>query len=214
MTATDHNGGELLERLAAGERLALLRVTRLVTSRLRRLGAYDLRDEWEDICQEVVWALIRAQASGGAPAPEKVVAYINRTTWNHFVNYLRKRGAAPDSTAGRQEDGFDRLDCRVEAASGDTAGEHTRLAARRALAGLSPQWQALLISHYLEGDPVRTLVKSSGRSRATVNRELRRAREAFRDLFTKAGGEHRALGPAAEATVTIVREPDHGGSER
>ena len=43
---------QLLERLAAGDRLALARVTRMVTGCLRRLGAYDLGDEWQDLCQE------------------------------------------------------------------------------------------------------------------------------------------------------------------
>ncbi len=214
MTETDQSGSELLERLVSGDRLALVRVTRLVTSRLRRLGAYDLRDEWDDICQEVVWALIHAVRSGRTPASEKVVAYINRVTWNQFVNYLRKHGNNPQSSAYRQQDGLCSVDLSTDATGSDVASRETRFAARQALAGLSQEWQTLLISHYVEGNPVRTLVESSGQSRATVNRELRRAREAFRDLFAGAEGEMRPSDPSVDTARAGREVSDHEGSER
>ena len=53
-------------------------------------------------------------------------------------------------------------------------------AAKQALARLPEDWQALLVARYVEGRTIDTLVAASGRSRASVNRDLKRAREAFR----------------------------------
>lgn len=46
----------VLERLLAGDRLALLQLSRLVNGFLARWNADDFRDEWDDVIQEVVLA--------------------------------------------------------------------------------------------------------------------------------------------------------------
>jgi RNA polymerase sigma factor (sigma-70 family) len=170
---------ELLERLAAGDRAALARVTRIVTATLRRLGAYDLGDELGDLCQEIVWALVTAVRAGRAPA-EKVGSFILAVTRNQHVSWLRRRGSRPTMVSS-DGDGRDPWSAAGPAgADGEGLALEDRLAARQALAGLCESWQALLVARYVEGRSVEVLVEETGRSRATVNRELRRAREAFR----------------------------------
>ena len=177
----------MLERLAAGDRLALARVTRMITGCLRRLGAYDLGDEWQDLCQEVVWALVRAVREGRAPAEHAVSAYIGSIVHNQFVTWLRKRSARPSESVEVD----DAVSGRAPAAHGTSMGDQhpadDRIAARRALGRLPREWQSLLVAHYVEGCTIDALVSVNGSSRATLNRELKRAREAFRAAL--AGGE-------------------------
>ena len=191
----------MLERLGAGDRLALARVTRMITARLRSLGAYDLRDEWDDVCQEVVWALVRAHRAGRAPAPEKVAAYVYRITWNQFVNCLRTRGRTPQGATEALDS-----DAVVDSVADSGADSLDRFAARQALARLGQAQQSLLVAHYLEGETVATLVASTGRSRATLNRQLRDARDAFRAALGDgwAGLDPKGAGTAAGSAAARV----------
>jgi len=223
---------DLLERLAAGDRLAMARTLRLATSRLRRLGAYDLREDWDDICQEVVWALVRAVREGRGPDHDKVAAYVGNVARNRFVSWLRAREARPDAR-GVELDGDGRGSHQSDFDStmklhGDGSGSEERLATKQALARLPEDWQALLVAHYVEGRTVAALVAASGRSRATVNRDLQRAREAFRAELL-GGEDQRALGAAARAgrvagerarastadtSPRVPREPPGAGGSR
>jgi len=181
---------QLLERLAAGDRLALARVTRMVTGCLRRLGAYTLGDERQDLCQEVVWALVRAVREGRAPADHAVSAYIGSVAHNQFVSWLRKRGVRPHERTAANLD--EQSGVSGESVAGGSI-EHEQLeekvAARRALNRLPREWQSLLIAHYVEGCTVDALVAVNGVSRATLNRELKRAREAFAIELNGRGGK-------------------------
>jgi RNA polymerase sigma factor (sigma-70 family) len=152
----------------------------MATASLRRLGAYELGDEHQDLCQEVVWALVRAVKAGRAPSDDKVPAYVAAVVRNLFVTWLRKRESAPALASS------DRSADTIAAASDGVASppcdvqSDGRLAARRALARLPREWQSLLVAHYVEGSTLEMLASASGTPRATLNREIRRARDAFR----------------------------------
>jgi RNA polymerase sigma factor (sigma-70 family) len=189
----------LLERLAAGDRRALARVTRIIGARLRRLGAYDLRSDWEDLSQEVVWALVRAVREDRAPAENRVAAYIGSVVYNQFVSRLRRRSAHPDERG-------DLFDEETTSACPTTllgleSTRDERLAARLALATLSEDLQELLVAHHVEGRSIEMLVAATRRSRASVNRDLKRAREAFRDAVM---GTDAGKSDAAESANDVV----------
>jgi RNA polymerase sigma factor (sigma-70 family) len=154
----------------------------MVTGCLRRLGAYDLGDEWQDLCQEVVWALVRAVREGRAPADHAASSYIGSIVHNQFITWLRKRGVRATETDAMSDSADERADVargmRAVAASNHTDAVE-RIAARRALGRLPREWQSLLVAHYVEGCTIDALVSVNGTSRATLNRELKRAREAF-----------------------------------
>jgi RNA polymerase sigma factor (sigma-70 family) len=188
-TRTIDETDQLLERLAAGDRRALARVTRIIGARLRRLGAYDLRSDWEDLSQEVVWALVRSVREDRAPATGRVAAYIGSVVYNQFVSRLRRRNAHPDERG----DSFDEettMACPTSLFGAESTREE-RLAARLALATLGEDQQELLVAHHVEGRSVEMLVAAMRRSRASVNRDLKRARQAFRDAVLGVGGDTR-----------------------
>ncbi len=98
--------------------------------------------------------------------------------YNQFVSRLRRRNAHPDERG----DSFDEETTNACPTTllGLESTRDERLAARLALATLSEDLQELLVAHHVEGRSIEMLVAATRRSRASVNRDLKRARDAFR----------------------------------
>ena len=140
-----------------------------------------------------MWALVRAVREGRAPAERAVSAYIGSVVHNQFVTWLRKRTARPTEVVDPGDAVGEMAQvAHVVSATSASHSSHTddRIAARRALGRLPREWQSLLVAHYVEGCTIDALVSVNGTSRATLNRELKRAREAFcAALAGNEGGE-------------------------
>jgi len=81
----------VLERLCAGDRAALLQLTRLVNSFLARWSAYDFRDDWEDLIQEVALAAATALREGRLRERGAAFGYLRTTARFKFVDRLKRR---------------------------------------------------------------------------------------------------------------------------
>jgi RNA polymerase sigma-70 factor (ECF subfamily) len=91
MTAQREDWPAIQERLLEGDRLALLKINRLITGFLVQLRAYDFRDEWDDLRQEVVLALLHNARAGRLRDPKAFVGYLRIITRNKFVDRLKKQ---------------------------------------------------------------------------------------------------------------------------
>jgi len=80
----------VLERLQEGDRAALLQLTRLVSSFLARWNAYDFRDEWEDLVQEVVVAAATALREGKLRDRRAAFGYLKSTARFKFADRLKR----------------------------------------------------------------------------------------------------------------------------
>jgi RNA polymerase sigma-70 factor (ECF subfamily) len=80
----------VLERLLEGDRAALLQLTRLVNSFLGRWNAYDFRDEWDDLIQEVVLAAATAVREGKLRERGAAFGYLRTTARFKFVDRLKR----------------------------------------------------------------------------------------------------------------------------
>jgi RNA polymerase sigma factor (sigma-70 family) len=89
MTAVDWM--VMLDRLLAGDGVAFLKINRLVTDFLNQLRAYDFRDEWDDLRQEVVLSLIANARAGKLRNPQAFLGYVRMITRNKFVDRLKLR---------------------------------------------------------------------------------------------------------------------------
>ena len=79
---------EILESLGRGELTSFDRVTRLVTSYLSRIGAYDYRDSWDDLVQEVLISLLRTPPASNESGA--IVRHIQTTTQRKFIDQVRR----------------------------------------------------------------------------------------------------------------------------
>ena len=82
---------EVVARLEAGDRLAFLQLNRLVSGLLAQLRAYDFRDEWDDLRQEVVLAVVENARAGRLRDPAAFVGYVKVITRNKFVDRLKRQ---------------------------------------------------------------------------------------------------------------------------
>src|SRR5205809_5013031 len=75
----------VLDRLLAGDRVAFLEVNRLVTGFLVQLRAYDFRDEWDDLRQEVLLSVAANARPGRLRHPQAFPAYLRLPTRTNSV---------------------------------------------------------------------------------------------------------------------------------
>src|SRR5438094_260314 len=73
--AVDKDWLAVLGRLLAGDRIAFLEVNRLVTGFLVQLRAYDFREEWDDLRQEVLLSVVAISRSSRIGLLKAVVGY-------------------------------------------------------------------------------------------------------------------------------------------
>jgi RNA polymerase sigma-70 factor (ECF subfamily) len=95
MVSRDRDWPEVMDRLARGEHTAFLEVSRLVTGFLVRWRAYDFRDEWDDLIQEVILAAVEAWRARRLRKPGAIVGYLRTATRYKFVDQLRRRRGEP-----------------------------------------------------------------------------------------------------------------------
>jgi RNA polymerase sigma factor (sigma-70 family) len=81
---------DLLDGVARGDARALHKVTALITSALARSGAFDLRDSWADIIQDVLEELIALAQRGGLRDPAALVRYALAVTRSKTHDWLAK----------------------------------------------------------------------------------------------------------------------------
>jgi RNA polymerase sigma-70 factor (ECF subfamily) len=89
----------LVARLEAGDRLAFLQLSRLVSGFLTQLRAYDFRDEWDDLRQEVLASLVANARAGRLRDPAAFVGYAKIITRNKFVDRLKRQLRQPQHHA-------------------------------------------------------------------------------------------------------------------
>lgn len=171
----------LLDRVRQGDRVALARVTSLVTGVLARLGAYEMRDAWDDVCQEVLVKLLRAEAERAIRDPRAFVAYTGTVTRRALIDWVRKNGkgesAQPLSgAAGREREPADPAAQLERGRDPDL-----RLDLDRALGALPEVQRRVLHALYLEGrsyeEAARALAMPLGTLKRHQTAGLRQLRE-------------------------------------
>lgn len=183
MAGSSEDWPQVLERLLAGDRLAFLRINRLVTAVLVKLGAYDFRDEWDDLRQEVVLALVANAGAGRLREPEKLLAYVRIITRNKFFDRLgqqeRRRekhtvpwGEDSESSSAQRADGGNDVDERLA----DVWREAHDLPA---------QQRQVLEGVYRQGKTYQEVADETGIPLGTVKRRLR---ESLLILRRRLGG--------------------------
>jgi len=175
----------VLSRVVAGDRLAFAQATRFVNGFLVRWNAYDFRDEWEDIVQEVVTAAALAVRRGELRDPQAIAAFLKTTTRFRYLDRLRV-------LLGQRKGARLALEERIDAVDSSRDLElrsETRDALRRALARIPEKKRELLMAVYGIGQTYEEAAQSSGIPLGTLKRYLRDGLAELRDSLAEPSDE-------------------------
>jgi RNA polymerase sigma-70 factor (ECF subfamily) len=185
MAASHEDWLDVQERLIAGDRLAFLQLTRLVTGVLTQLRAYDFEQEWDDLRQEVAMAVIANARKGRLRDPRAFVGYVRIITRNKFVDRLKKRmkqrehEVLPwDEETARALEGRAVLAAAPEE-DGELWGEVERL---------PEEERKLVLGVYREGKTYQEMSDESGIPLGTLKRRLRQALGVLRGRLGESAG--------------------------
>lgn len=156
----------VLEEVLVGDRVALATLNRLITSHLTRLRAYDFRDEWDDLRQEVLIAIVENARNGRLRDPEAFLGYVRVITRNKFIDRLK----AHLRCAGHETLPWE--DAMADAADPAPADAPTRdvwAAAER----LPAEERAVLDGVYRQGKTYEQVSRDTGIPLGTMKRRLR-----------------------------------------
>lgn len=172
-----------LERLGSGDHAALALLRRLVTGQLMRMRAYETREGWDDLAQEIVVRVWRSHRDGKIRDYRALPGFVRTLTRNAVIDVHRKK--QPD--LGREDDEVER---QAEApSSGLDPGE--QIALRNAMSELSERHREVVERVYLQGLSYDETAADLDRPRGTINRLQREAMQQLRETL---------LGEPEEAT--------------
>jgi RNA polymerase sigma-70 factor (ECF subfamily) len=175
-----------LEALGQGDRVALAHLRRLITGHLIRLGAYDRRDSWDDLAQEVVIRLWQAYSKGKIRDPKAFVGYSRTITRNVFVDSIRRHHREDDAPI---DDDFDQTIPSEE----PRPDPGTQIALRKALASLPERHRQVIERIYLQGYSYEETARDLDRPRGTINRLQREAVQMLREVLLPPEEEESAI---------------------
>lgn len=167
-----------LDALLAGDRLAFAKINRLISGFLVQLRAYDFRDEWDDLRQEVVMSLVANARAGRLREPEAFLGYVRIITRNKLVDRLK-------GARRRHERGTVAWDDEAARAL-DPTPDPTLAAAREvwtAVRDLPAEQQDVLDGIYRQGKTYQAVSEETGIPLGTMKRRLRDALVALRRRF-------------------------------
>ena len=184
----------VVARLADGDRAAFLELNRLVTAILVQLRAYDFREEWDDLRQEVLLAVVANAKAGRLRDPQAFVGYVRIVTRNKFVDRLKQHLRLREDEALPWDDETARVTSLPVADTGEAA---YLWAAVRAL---PDDEQRVLHGLYRQGRTYQEVADDTGIPLGTLKRRLRSALDTLRERL---GG--RSTAPPSEDLSTGSR---------
>lgn len=159
----------VVDRLLEGDRLALLELSRLVNGFLAQLGAYDFREEWDDLIQEVVLATAHAVRQGRLRKRDAIAGYLRTTTRFVFFRRLKQHLRSGGSETRAWEELAEGLG---DPASEDAATERRR-DVERALQRLPDKWRQAVVAVHVEGHTYDEASARTGIPLGSLKRYLR-----------------------------------------
>jgi RNA polymerase sigma-70 factor (ECF subfamily) len=178
----------LVERLLEGDRLAFLQLNRLVTGFLAQLRAYDFRDEWDDLRQEVAAVVIQNARAGRLRDPKAFVGYVKVITRNKFIDRLKRRLRLREKETLPWDEETARAVAAIE--PGEPGGDtEERRALWAAVEALPEENRRVVQSVYGEGRTYEEVSSATGIPLGTLKRRLRESVALLRERLGGSGPE-------------------------
>jgi RNA polymerase sigma-70 factor (ECF subfamily) len=172
---------EIQGRLLAGDRLAFLEINRLITGFLVQLRAYDFREEWDDLRQEIMMSVVANARAGRLRDPKAFVGYVRIITRNKFVDRLKVR------LRHHEKDHLPWDDASKEATV--RPAEEGREELWSAVRELPEEQRRVIEGVYLEGRTYQEVSETTGIPLSTMKRRLQAGLQALRQRFGAVPGD-------------------------
>jgi RNA polymerase sigma-70 factor (ECF subfamily) len=173
----------LLERLLAGDRVAFAKFNRLISGFLAQLRAYDFREEWEDLRQEVLLATITNARAGRLRDPKAFVGYVRIITRNKFIDRLKRQLRTGEKEALPWDDETARATATLQAAP-----EPAEVREAWAAVGALPEPERRIVEGvYREGKTYQEMSDETGVPLGTLKRRLRESFATLRARLEEPG---------------------------
>ncbi len=180
-TSGSEDWGVVLTELVEGDRVAFLQFNRLVTGFLAQLRAYDFRDEWDDLRQEVLISVVANARAGRLRDPKAFVGYVKIITRNKFMDRLKRQLRHSEKETLPWDDETARAaavsEGRVDDAPSDAWSE---------VRELPEDEQRILEGLYVEGKTYQEVSDDTGIPLGTLKRRLR---ASLTELRSRLSGE-------------------------
>ena len=171
----------ILQRLLAGDRVAFLHFNRLVTGFLVQLRAYDFEEEWEDLRQEVLVAVVASARAGRLRDRQALVGYVRIITRNKFMDRLKRRIKWSEKETLPWEEEMARVAALPAVGSGPSAEDRNDL--WRALGELPEEQRRPIERVYVEGQTYQEESAASGVPLGTLKRMQTQGLKNLRKLM-------------------------------
>ncbi len=169
----------VLERLLEGDRAALFALTRLVNSFLARWNAYDFRDEWDDLIQEVLLAAATAVRDGTLRERDAAFGYLRTTARFKFCDRLKRHLRLAEDEILAWEDV---VEGGLEPAAELSDGARVR-DVRRALEALPAVQREVVQAVHVRGQTYEEAAVATGIPLGSLKRHLRDGLRALREVL-------------------------------
>lgn len=150
MSKPDTNWDETMKELVQGDRIAVAKVSHVVTCFLARYGAYNMRESWDEICQEVLIALIRRAQKGQVCNPSAFISYVGEVTRSKMIDRI-VQNQRPGAATAAIDDGDAEVLRACLNPEHDNPDSDIHLDLQIALSKLSERTRHVLEVIYLEG---------------------------------------------------------------
>lgn len=174
----------VLDRLQQGDRLAFAKVNRVISGFLVQLRAYEMRDEWDDLRQEVVMSLVANARAGRLRDPEAFLGYVRIITRNKVVDRVKGARRRHERATVTLDDASGR---EIAAPADPAAAAARELWA--AVRDLPAEEQEVLDGIYRQGQSYQAVSDATGIPLGTMKRRLRNALVELRRRFADDDGD-------------------------
>jgi RNA polymerase sigma factor (sigma-70 family) len=169
-----------------GSRLAALKIAQLVTSLLAHWRAYDFRDEWDDLVQEVLLGVALGARAGRIRTRAATLGYIRQIARNKFMDRLRRQLGSHQAAALAWEDAVEE---GQDLLLGSPAPADVVADVRHALDNLAEKKRKVVYAVYGEKRTYEQVAADTGIPLGTVKRYLREALGELRAQYRAQGSK-------------------------
>lgn len=180
MASPREDWAAIVDRLLEGDALACLKLSRLITGFLAHWRAYDFRDEWDDLVQEVLVAVIVGAREGRIRDRRAVVGYVRTIAHRKFVDRLKQHLGQREDQTLEWDEACERGDAGLPS---EPARDDLVAGMRLSLEKLPEAKARVVYAVYGEGKTYEQVAEETQIPLGTVKRFLREGLEALRRQY-------------------------------